>query len=278
MTEEASQILTPGKLGGLPIRRAGDTEHKPCILIYGDNGIGKTRLACSASEVPELSPVMYLGLEEGTQSVKEMYPDLDTLEIYTLREFQSIFDDLYAQRGAGYKTIIVDNATEEQKIGLEHFFGINKDRPATSFTEFKLGAYNDSSWNWSSEQMRKSVRYFRRLPVAIIFTAWERDFSKPDSSRRDIRPAFTPAVARELPGLFNDVYYYHMEKRVRKIQTEKTDTCVAKDRTGKLPSVIENPTFQIIHDYWTGVRKKEDAKPSDDGVARPKLQVAKRKV
>jgi len=251
------------------MHKASEEVQRPCILIFGDSGIGKTTLACSTSEVPEMSPVLYLNLEDGALSIKELYPDITIINIETLRQLQSVFDDLYRKDGAGFKTVIVDNATEEQKIGLEHFFNKASSGPATDFVDFKSGSYQDQSWSWSSEQMRKSVRYFRRLPMNVIFTAWAKDFAKPNDSKPKIRPAFTPQVANEIPGLFQDIYYYYMKGNKRLLQTVTTDTCIAKDRTRKLPPLLEDPTMKEIWEYWNGIQiytppapKEEDKKPS----------------
>jgi hypothetical protein len=271
VTEER---LTPGKLGGLPVRRAGDIQHKPCPLIYGNPGIGKTTLACSAADVPELSPVIYLGIEiGGAVSIKEKHPEIDVIPIKTLKELQGVFDDLYRQNGAGYKTVIADNATEGQNIGFDHYFAKTMSGKLNDFTEFNPATWANGAYSWSTEQMRKLAHYFQLLPMVTIFTAWANDFG--EGGRRDIRPALTNKASLAVTGVFQDVYYYHMgSDGVRRIQTTTTPSCIAKDRTGRLPSLIDNPTMQIIHDYWTGVRKKEDEKPKDNGVARPGIKPA----
>lgn len=259
---ESQAPLTPGSLGGLTLRKASEKEHKPCIMLYGQSSIGKTSLACSACEVPELSPVLHLDLEQGALSVSEVYPDIISIEVPTIKHLQGIFNDLFKQDGAGFRTVIVDNATEQQKMDMEYLFGVGSSGTPTDFVDFASAEWNDPAWGKNSEHMRKSVRYFRRLPMNVIFTAWAKDFSSGKKGEvPDIRPAFSKTVAGEVPGLFNDVYYYSMKNGVRILQTSMTDTCLAKDRTRKLPPVIKNPTMQIIHDYWTG---KEVYKPESN--------------
>jgi hypothetical protein len=66
-------------------------------------------------------------------------------------------------------------------------------------------------------------------------------------------PAFSPSFAREAPGMFNDIYYYHFDRDSNRVlETARSKTWTAKDRTGKLPSQLVNPTMSEVHAYWTG--------------------------
>lgn len=255
--EPQSNSLRPGHIGKLKTRKAADRSPYPCILLYGDGGTGKTTLAASACEVPDLAPVLHLNVENGAQSLEEKWgshPDLDVIDIDNIIELQNVYRDLYNGKGLGYKTVVVDNATESQSQGIEYILsGIKQ---SGDFVEFEGATFANGAWNRSSEQMRKMIRYYRNLPMTVIFTAWRKDYSKPDEKVPKWGPSFTRTFGGEAPGMVNDVWHYYLKGEDRILQTNATDRAIAKDRTNKLPQIIKNPTMQIINDYWTGVLEK----------------------
>ena len=214
-----------------------------------------------------MCPVLSLNIENGTQSVKDIYPDLEVLDIDHFKQLQAVYNDLYkssdygSQTCAGYKTIILDNLTEGQKKGMEHIFQAEKlAAQGINFTEFAMATFANGGWNQSSEQMRKLIRAFRELPCYVILVAWELDIDKSES-RHKWTPAFTNKLAGEAPGLVNDCYRLTVEADGRRVlQTGLSRDVVAKDRTRKLPFKLENPTMPLIHQYWSGtlVKSAED--------------------
>lgn len=241
--------LTRTQLGGLKVRSAADNNQYHSSIIYGPPGIGKTTLAASACEVEAMCPVLHLNIENGAQSIEHRYPQLEIVDIDSIKELQDVFRELHAKKGAGYKTIIPDNLTEAQSQGMDYILGSERER--VDFTEFEGATFGNGAWNRSSEQMRKLIRYFRGLPMNVIFVAWAKDYAKEDN-KVDMRPSFTKTFGGEAPGMVNDVYYYYKAGDDRILLTEATERAVAKDRTGKLPKLIKNPTFTTINKYWTG--------------------------
>lgn len=260
-----TSTLSPGKLGGLKTRKASDDRSLPSVCIYGGPGTGKTTLAASAVEVPDMNPVLHLNIENGTQSVSSVYPDLEIIDIDRFKQLQDVYNELYkgqdfdAQTCAGYRTITLDNLTEGQKKGMEHIFQAEKlAAQGINFTEFAMATFSNGGWNQSSEQMRKLIRAFRELPCYVVLVAWETDIEK-NESRHKWTPAFTAKLAGEMPGMVNDVYRLSVRPDgTRTLQTGLSRDVVAKDRTRKLPLHLENPTMKLIHDYWTGTLVKSD--------------------
>lgn len=258
-----STSLRPGEIGGFKTRKAADDNQRPCLLIYGEGGIGKTTLAASACEVPDLSPVLHLNIENGAQSLEEKYgshPELEIVDVPNIVALQSIYKDLYNGKGLGYETVILDNLTEGQSLGLDYILtGL---KTAGDFVEFEGATFANGAWNRSSEQMRKLMRYFRNLPMNVVFIAWKKDYSGPNDTQPKYGPAFTKTFGGEAPGMVNDVYHYYVKGGQRILQTSATERAIAKDRTNKLPQIITNPTMEIIHNYWTGKLVKEEATPA----------------
>lgn len=272
--------LTPGNLGKLKTRKASEDSSLPSICIYGGPGTGKTTLAASACEVSDMSPVISLNVENGTQSISTLYPDVEVADVFNFQQLQDAYSSLYdardaeSQTCAGFKTVIVDNLTEGQKKGMEHIFaGENGGNRAMSFTDFVIGSWSDGSYNKNSEQMRRLIRAFRELPCYVILVAWEKDLNK-DEKRHLWSPAFSKTFAEEAPGMMNDVYRYSFNADGnRSLQTNRTKDVVAKDRTRLLPTHIENPTMSLLHQYWSGalVKPLEEANTTKSTLTRRKF-------
>lgn len=80
------------------------------IVLYGMPGSGKTTLAASAVEVPELAPVLILDFENSTAAVAEKYgehPDIDVVQIRTWAQAVKILDRILSTEHQ-YKTVVID--------------------------------------------------------------------------------------------------------------------------------------------------------------------------
>jgi hypothetical protein len=256
------EVLLPGKLGGLQITTAQKRSPFINMLVYGDYGIGKTRLAASADEVPEMSPVLVLDYEGGTESIRRPYPGVHVLRVQDWDKMQLVYDELHRTKGGNYKTIILDSLTEIQKFSM---YAIMEKRVVDALAkgdEADPDVPGMREWGKNVEQTRKFVRAFRDLPVHTIFTALSKDDKDPSTGKRKTLPSLSGKVAQEVPAFLDVVVYYYL-KRVddaerRFLLCNATEKNTAKDRTGKLPMVLEEPTMQKIFDHILGAERRLD--------------------
>lgn len=257
VAKSTPEVLKPGSIGGLRTYKPSELQDKINMLLYGEPGIGKTWLIGSACEVPEMGRVLVLNLEDGAKTLKGSWGDHHNLDVVTPRTFgqvQKVFNELHDRRGAGYGTVVVDNATEGQKMGIEYIF--DGDKISGDFTEFDDPTWANQGWNRSSSQIRKMIRYFKGLPMHTIFVSWRKDFSKVDQAKEKWGPAFSKTLAGEVPGMFDSVFYYkwktigNVQERV--LQTKGTEFIVAKDRDGghTMPEIIVKPTMAALCRHW----------------------------
>ena len=68
-------------------RRAENESSSHSILIYGDSGTGKTRMAATAALIPEIKKIVCIDLENGSDTILHMgLPDeaLEKIQLFKL--------------------------------------------------------------------------------------------------------------------------------------------------------------------------------------------------
>lgn len=249
-------------LGGLDIRPVQERSSWYNILIYGDSGTGKTTLAGSADAVPSMRPVLFVDIEGGTESLKHSYPEVQTVRVQTWKEMQAVYDALYSDDHP-FRTVVMDSLTEIQKFNMYTIMNdLAQKRP-----DLDPDVPGMREWGKNLEQIRKMVRGFRDLPMHTIFTALAKDDKNARTGFVTTKPSLSGKMADEVAGFLDVVAYYYVKQIgdgsdaefKRLLLTQKTDAQVAKDRTGKLPMIIEAPTMQAIHDLMQ-VTPKENVK------------------
>lgn len=239
-------------LGGLKVQSVSKIPPTLNIMVYGDPGVGKTVLAGSASIVEKMSPVLIIDIEGGTLSLNRDYPGVEVIRIGTWSDMQKVYDELYDGKH-GYKTVVLDSITEIQKFSM---YGIMKELLKTDPSR-DPDVPGMREWGKNIEQVRRLIRAFRDLPINTIITALAKSERDARTGVTKTTPSLSGKLANEVAG-FLDIVVYMYTKVVqnedgaevkRLLLTQPTDTQVAKDRTGMLPQIIEDPMMQSITDY-----------------------------
>jgi len=239
------EVLTDKSLGGLKVTRVEQRAPFINLLVYGPPGVGKTVLAGSASDVAEMSPVLFIDIEGGTFSLRKRYPDVDVVRVEDWKAFQKLYLEL-RKGDSGYKTLVMDSLTEIQKYSM---YLIMQDL-IKSDPDRDPDVPGMREWGKNTEQIRRTVRAFRDLPLNCIFTA----LSATDRDNRGVtmtKPSLSGKLSGEVAG-FVDIVAYMYVKMVegspqRLLLTSGTDKEIAKDRRDKLPTIMHNPTMTDIH-------------------------------
>lgn len=237
------------KIGDLPVRRIQDSQVKFNFLVYGSSGSGKTRLAGSAYEVPELNPLLFLDIEGGGLTLKSTFPEIETVRIDTWAGLQKVYEELKLGKHP-YRTVCLDSITEMQKIGMDHTMFERHGDDDLAVPEIK-------EWNINIEQVRRYVRRFRDLEkVNVIFTALERIDTDKRTQLSRSKPSLSGKVADEVSGFLDIVTHLRVEEvegvNTRILLTGNTAGKVAKDRTNLLPFQLANPTMKLIYNHING--------------------------
>lgn len=243
--------LTQNSLGGLKVQSVVEQVSTFNMLIYGDPGVGKTRLAGSASVVEDLSPVLFVDVEGGTMSLQRTYPLVETVRVNKWDELQTIYNELY--RGThGYKTVVLDSLSEIQEQSMLQIMDelAITGRPSGGEVDIDIPAMRE--WGKNRTQTRKFVRAYRDLPMNTIFTCLAMDEKDKKTGLSRIMPQLTGKSRQEVPGFIDYVFYMFVKNEQRQLLTTMTDKVVAKTRNETLPTVITDPTMDKLIKLMNG--------------------------
>jgi len=254
-TIETLNEFTTKTVAGLNITKPESRRDQVNILVYGESGAGKTILAGSADEVPEMRPVLLIDAEGGTLSLDKHYPNVDVVRITSFQELQDLYDELHSGR-TKYRTVILDSLSELQKLGMDHIMHVTS---AGLMNLMPDGIPGLKEWGINTEQIRRLVRAFRDLDMHTIITALIKEDKNQRTGVVTMRPKLSGQLAAEIPGFLDIVAYMYVKnvqvgdeiEAKRLLLTSSTDMQVAKDRTGRLPLIVEDPTMASIYGVLT---------------------------
>lgn len=250
------------KSGDIVIESVGDLDFNFNILIFAEYGTGKTVLSGSASVVDDMSPVLILDIEGGTLSLKETYPDVKVIRIKSWDDFITVSNSIAKGKPPynEFKTVIVDSLTELQKLSMYAIMGKLVDEKEDRDPD--VAGLREYSKN--TEQIRKVVRKYRDLPINTIFTALSNSDRDEKKGKIRQRISLTNKLSSEVGAFFDVVLYLYVKEVkgefIRLLLSGQTDEISAKDRSNKLPLVIENPTMEDIYGYLSGKESKREEK------------------
>lgn len=210
------------------------------MIVYGDSGVGKTVFSSTAP-----TP-LFADVEGGLLSVQQKKIDFVRVDNYdTIVE---LYDYLYEKKH-NYETLVIDSLTELQKITMDSII--------EKFPDVKR-PYGDSAsqgdWGRNIEVLRRVLRAFRDLDLHIIFTCLSAQVKDEIDGSIFVKPALAgKTFADEVCAYVDIVGYLFVQKKgkedgeiIRKLLVQSQGKYIAKDRSGKLGKIIENPDFTKI--------------------------------
>jgi len=201
------------------------------VLVYGNAGAGKTRLAGTTGGSP-----IIISAESGLLSLRDT--DIPVIEVASITDVHEAYAFLCSQEGVGYDWIVLDSISEIAEVVL------NAEKKATKDPRQAYGAL--------AEQMADLLRAFRDLPGRNVYMSAKLDRIKDEHTGAVL---FGPAMpgqrlGQSLPYLFDEVFVLRVEKDAegnvqRWLQTQPDFQYQAKDRSGALDP-FEAPDLAAI--------------------------------
>lgn len=271
---------TPGSVlsEGIPV---GDLDSDFIkIVLYGQNRVGKTTLACQFPK-PLLLVAMEPNKTGGAMSVTKV-KDVTYLRVSSSEKAVRLAVEL--KQSNPFATVVVDSVTSYQDIILREILGL------TSLPEMlSWGTVSMDQYRMRSEKTREALRPFIDLDCHVVLNAKERDHNPPKDGKPEIlhgiqvESFFAADLGGATVGWLNDACDYicrlYIEKEMKIVTStavpgepmerlEETGRLVRRLRTmyhpnfaagirsatpEKVPEFIQDPTFEKIYKVIRGV-------------------------
>lgn len=271
-----AQVLLK-KLGMFQLVSAAREERYLKFMVYGDFGVGKTYLAATAQDVPEMRNVLFIDAEAGDLTISwrddirvarvadftalARIHDMFLVKHCSIRdkmapgperdkrimELEQQFSEEEITEPRYYNTVVLDSLTEIQKYCMYQILGITAD--TTMDTDWVSAQIQD--WGKLLEKMRLLVRSFRNLNMHVIFVA-QLDEEQDHLKQYHRKPLFDGKLAKEITGFVDYLGYYvsfpdEKGETTRRLYVTPGKTYKAKNRFRSFTgSYIENPTMHEI--------------------------------
>lgn len=206
---------------------------KLSCLIYGESGVGKTRLAAT---IPTGEKCLILSAESGLLSLRGTA--IDTIKINAWPDITESYRLI--KRQGGYRWVFIDSLTELAQRLVEHLKVRYPDRKDSMVL-----------WGEYTDTMTGMIKAFRDLDgVNVVFTALPSVDKDGISGARFVGINIMGKLSAMLPAFFDEVFAYRIfedESGVQKrcLVTATHDGWVAKDRSGVLKP-FEQPDLGSI--------------------------------
>jgi GTPase SAR1 family protein len=206
------------------------------MLVYGDSGAGKTTFASSAPDV------LFLDADNGLLSLEV---PVKRWPIRTWPDLQMAYRYLATQPHQ-FKTVVLDSLNRIQRIGMDNV--VQSFNVRRNYDNLPTQA----DWGKALDDLYHLILAFQGLAMNVIFTAatgprsFEDDQLMPQLSGKQTANVLCQAM---------DVIGYIYKQQGEGQETQRfigfdMPNAITKDRTRRLPTILQNPTWPKLAAYW----------------------------
>jgi hypothetical protein len=219
------------------------------LLVYGEPGVGKTYFCATAQDSEDTRPMLFLDVEGGVVTIRKR-KDIDVRPVRSIDDVVQVQNELFKDPSY-YKTVVLDSLSELQRLDMRTIMKVEK-ATARNPEAIDEDVATQRAWGKSRERLSRIIRAYRDLPCHTIMTALVgTEQEDKDSPVKLYYPSMPGKLRGEVPGYFDVVGFMQAVPDssggiTRTLQVQKTKRVVAKDRTGSLGDIINNPTIPML--------------------------------
>ena len=221
------------------------------MLVYGDPGVGKTVFSCSGDRT------IFIDVEGGSLSIQERIKakKVARKRFDTFDEIEEFVRGL-REKGSKADTLVIDSITELQKKLMDSIVEQHPEVKRPYGDGLTVG-----DWGYNTERMRRFIRMARDLDMNVIFTALAMDEKNEMTGAVKTLPKMSSKMSADVCGYVDIVGYLYVDNvtnedgesvPVRRMLVQPVGMYYAKDRSGALGNVIDDPTFPDIYNTIFG--------------------------
>lgn len=220
--------------------QGGDfTSNRIRFLVYGESGVGKTRFACTWPR-----PIV-VDADDGLASVDWAVDRIRVNHWENIFAVLSYLDSEEAQED--YNTVVVDSLNELQTLALdyvvEQFPGIR--RPYDSLA-------SQSDYGKMLNDFDDVIRRFKALPYNLVLVG--QVGSRQYEDEVIIPQLVGKHTARNVCRMMDEVGYMYRDGGEVSMGFNM-EMFTSKDRSGVLPEVVEEPSYEKLAEIWVSKRR-----------------------
>lgn len=234
-------------------------------LIYGDPGSGKTHLAGTAQDVPEMSDVHVFNIDGGIMTLAQR-GDIHATDIHSVEDLENELFRIanHDEKYTNTKTVVIDNITELQTLALESLTTAQLADRRKKNKNYTVDEVYLEDYGVAGKKLARILRGFRDLPMHVIYIAHKKDKMRQGTNTlEESKPNLTDKLATAIMGYMDFVWYlYTADEQMgseeqgfwtethRYLLTQPLNNYAAKTRGSlfaeNLGAVVKDPTFPGI--------------------------------
>jgi len=208
------------------------------FLVYGESGVGKTVFSATWPDV------CFLDIDKGMSSITR---EVHSFDINYWEDLLEAAEFLTMDKHP-FKTVVLDSLNELQYLSMKH---VVKTYPSVRRSYDSLPGVSD--YGKMLADVDAAVRYIRAIPLNVILIA---QVANREFETDPVQPQLTgKATARNISRMMDVVGYLDKREATEgaklRVMIFDATNYVTKDRSGKLPQMVENPTYEKLLKYWT---------------------------
>lgn len=182
------------------------------LLIYGDPGSGKTHLAGTAQDSPQMADVHVFNIDGGLMTLAER-GDIHATDVHSVDELEREMHRIAAgdAKYEGVRTVVIDNVSELQTLALEGITTRELANRRKKDRTYTVDQVYLEDYGIAGKQLARVLRGFRDLPVHVIYIAHRKDKMRPNTNVLDeSKPNLTDKLCTSVMGYMDFVFYLYV--------------------------------------------------------------------